>query len=74
MHILSEKELASELGISPWTIRGWRLSAGLPHFRTAGRIFYRMNSVLAWMDREEERNSNLPLQDQVDNDIDIKIS
>ena len=51
--VLSEKELASELGVSPWTVRGWRLKKSLPHFRTAGRIFYRMSSVEQWMDNEE---------------------
>lgn len=51
--VLSEKELACELGLSPWTIRTLRLQSGLPHFRTAGRVFYRLESVLAWMDRQE---------------------
>lgn len=46
MTVLSEKELAKELGVSYWTIRGWRLQLNLPHFRTAGRIFYRMESVV----------------------------
>ena len=57
MKIYSEKELAAFLGVSPWTIRNWRLKAGLPFFGTAGRIFYRYEAVVKWMEQEEERNS-----------------
>ena len=57
MKILTEKELASRLGVSPWTIRNWRLKAGLPYFGTAGRIFYREAAVLDGMKREEERHA-----------------
>lgn len=52
--VLSEKELAGELGLSPWTVRTLRLQSGLPHFRTAGRIFYRLETVLSWMDAQEK--------------------
>ena len=55
--IHTEKELAGFFGISSWTIRTWRLKAGLPYFRTAGRIFYREDSVLEWMKNEENRNA-----------------
>lgn len=58
MKIYSEKELAEALEISPWTVRSWRLQSGLPHFRTAGRIFYRMESVFDWMEEEERKNSD----------------
>ncbi len=58
MKIYSEKELADTLECSQWTIRLWRLQAGLPHFRTSGRIFYRMEAVLRWMDEEEQKNVN----------------
>lgn len=51
--VLSEKELAKELGLSPWTVRTLRLQSGLPHFRTAGRVFYRLESVVKWMDCQE---------------------
>ena len=56
--VLSEKELALELGLSPWTVRTLRLQSGLPHFRTAGRVFYRLESVNAWMDRMESGTSD----------------
>ena len=55
--VLTEKELAQALGISQWTIRNWRKSAGLPYFGTTGRIFYREESVKRWMEQEEEKNS-----------------
>ena len=57
MKILTEKELASRLGVSPWTIRTWRIKAGLPYFGTAGRIFYREAAVLDWMEQEEKRHT-----------------
>lgn len=60
MEILTEKELAAELGVSPWTVRTWRLKAALPHFGTAGRIFYRMESVRKWMEESEQRNTVKP--------------
>ena len=57
MKIFTEKKLAAFLNVSPWTIRNWRLKAGLPFFGTAGRIFYRYEAVVKWMEQEEERNS-----------------
>ncbi len=56
MTILTEKDLAKKLGVSYWTVRSWRLQLGLPHFRTAGRIFYRWESVMRWMDSREKEN------------------
>ena len=57
--IYSEKELAEKLMVSPWTIRLWRMQLDLPYFRTARRIFYRLDSVVQWMDAEEHRNAEL---------------
>lgn len=57
MEILTEKELATRLNMSKNTIRGWRLKAGLPYFRTAGRIFYRWSSVETWMSEQEAINA-----------------
>ncbi|MDL2280827.1 hypothetical protein LJC10_03075 [Selenomonadales bacterium OttesenSCG-928-I06] len=34
-------------------MRTLRLQSGLPHFRTAGRVFYRLESVLSWMSTQE---------------------
>ncbi len=51
--ILTEKELAGELGLSIWTVRGMRIKEGCPHFNVGYRIFYRLESVLAWMDSRE---------------------
>lgn len=56
LKIYTEKELAIFLDVSPWTVRLWRLQSGLPYFRTAGRIFYRIESVLNWMDLQEQKN------------------
>ena len=57
LEIFTEKELAELLGVSSWTIRNWRIKAGLPYFGTAGRIFYRLEAVEEWMKREESKNS-----------------
>lgn len=57
--VYSEKELAAKLVLSPWTIRLWRVQLSLPYFRTAGRIFYRLESVTRWMEAEEQRNAEL---------------
>lgn len=54
MKIMNEHELAQALGLSYWTIRNLRVQKGLPHFRTAGRIFYRWDSVMQWIEQEEK--------------------
>ena len=54
--VLNEKELAEKLGVSYWTVRLWRLKLGLPHFRTEGRIFYRWEPVMKWMEDQEKKN------------------
>ena len=56
--ILNGKELAKALDttgriITPWSIRNWRLQGGLPFFQVGKRIFYRLESVLAWIDKKE---------------------
>ncbi len=56
--VLSEKELAYELGLSSWSVRSLRLKLGLPHFRTSRRIFYRLDTVQAWMAAQEEQSSH----------------
>ena len=58
MDILSEKELADLLDISPWTVRGWRIKSGLPHFRIGIRVFYRLESVERWIQENEMRHTN----------------
>lgn len=47
-----------EHGFSPWTLRRWRLSEGLPHIRIGGRIFYRIGSIKSWLDQRE--NGSVP--------------
>lgn len=56
--ILTEKELADALQISPWTARTWRIQLGMPHFRTAGRIFYRLETVEKWLSELEEETQS----------------
>ena len=61
MDILTEKELANLLEMSPWTVRSWRIKSGLPHFLIGQRIFYRLDSVERWIAEAEAKNcqSNL---------------
>lgn len=63
MAIFTERELAAELHISYWTVRLWRTKLGLPYFRTAGRIFYRISSVERWIDEQEKNNTTINIQD-----------
>ncbi len=51
--VLTERELAAELGLSPWTIRRWRLEAGLPHIQIGRRILYNFASVSQWLQGRE---------------------
>lgn len=54
--ILTEKELAAELGISYWTVRRWRVKEGLPNITLGSRILYRLDTVLAWLDEQEQES------------------
>lgn len=58
--VLNEREIAAELGLKPATVRRLRVQLGLPHFRTAGRIFYRLESVLAFLDKQEQSSQTEP--------------
>lgn len=64
MKVMTEKQLAEELGLSVWTIRKMRIQKGLPYFGTAGRILYRMESVLKWIENQENKD-NTANEDQV---------
>lgn len=57
--IINDKELAKLLDstgkiVTPWTIRNWRLQGGMPSFSVGKRIFFRLESVLAWIDNKEK--------------------
>jgi hypothetical protein len=56
-NLLSEKELSKILGLSPWTVRTMRLREGMPFLQSGSRIFYRLEKVKSWMDKQEEKNS-----------------
>ena len=52
--VMTEKELASYLGVSYWTVRGWRLQEENPLPTVGpGRILYRLQTVEEWMQRSE---------------------
>ena len=57
--VLNDKELAKILDptgkiVTSWTIRNWRLQGGMPSFSVGKRIFFRLESVLAWIDKKEK--------------------
>lgn len=56
MDLLTEKELALLLDLSPWTVRGWRIKSGLPHFRIGKKVYYRLEAVERWVEMEEMRH------------------
>ncbi len=58
--VLNERELAAELGLSPWTVRGMRLKEGCPYFTVGARIFYRLATVLAWIAAKEQDGRQQP--------------
>ena len=58
--IFNEREIADYFGVSPATVRRWRLQLNAPHFRTAGKIFYRLPIMLSWMDKMEQSSSQQP--------------
>lgn len=51
--LLSETELASKLGVPVNTVRRWRKTCGLPHIGVARRFFYRLPTVLSWLDSQQ---------------------
>lgn len=69
LKIYTEKELAIFLDVSPWTVRLWRLQSGLPYFRTTGRIFYRLESVIQWMAMQEQKNRTAISKDETNQDM-----
>ncbi len=51
---LSEQEVAESLGLSYWSVRQMRLQQGLPHFKCGRRIFYRLQTVQNWLEKQEQ--------------------
>ncbi len=50
--ILTEPEAAELLSVEPRTLRLWRHTRGLPHYKlTAKVIRYRRGDLIGWMDR-----------------------
>lgn len=68
--IMNDRELAFALDpsrktITPWTVRHWRIAGGMPFFQVGRRIFYRLESVLAWLDKQEQDMQNDSIQDGI---------
>ena len=66
MDLLTEKELACLLDLSPWTVRGWRIKSGLPHFRIGHKIYYRLEAVERWIEKEEMRHVDAKTDEQAE--------
>ena len=52
---LSPKEAAQAIGVSSSTLRRYMVQEGLPYSRVNGRVFLRIDRILAWLDEHEER-------------------
>ena len=63
--VLTETELSDLLGLSPWTIRRWRLNEGLPHIQIGNRFLYRQEAVFAWLESKETRSAASDDSDEV---------
>ena len=51
-HILTDKQLATELTVLPRTLRLWRHTRGLPHIKLTSKIIrYRRADIDAWLER-----------------------
>ncbi|GMB01864.1 hypothetical protein [Pelosinus sp. IPA-1] len=62
--ILNKPELALRLDptgkiITPNTIWGWTKN-GCPSFKVGRRVFYRLESVLKWIDERENKIESVP--------------
>lgn len=56
--ILNDKELAKILDptgkiITTWSLRRWRVECGMPAFLVGKRVFFRLESVLKWINERE---------------------
>lgn len=56
--VLTEKEIATELGLSAWTVRRMRLQEKMPHIKVGHRILYRLSTVLEWLAEREHASVN----------------
>jgi len=53
---MTRDELATELGVTPRTIMRWQDQPdGLPYVEMGGRIIYRRQSILTWLEGRERR-------------------
>ena len=53
---LTREELAGELRVTPRTIIRWQDQAdGLPYVEMGGRVLYRRQSILAWLESRERK-------------------
>jgi len=49
--ILNETEAATLLGVGPRTIRLWRRSRGLPHYKLTAKIVrFKRSDLIEWME------------------------
>jgi len=50
--LLNETEAAALLHLEPRTLRLWRQSRGLPHFKPTRKVvLYRRSDLLGWLDQ-----------------------
>lgn len=52
--VLTRMQLASKLGLSPWSIWRWTKEGKMPHIRIDKRIFYRVDTIQRWLTDAEK--------------------
>lgn len=57
---VTEKNLATIMNKSPWTIRRYRLQCGMPYIQVGGRFYYSIDDVNEWFASNTKVNLPLP--------------
>ena len=57
LQLFDERELASNIGLSYWTVRDMRIKYGLPYVKLGSRFYYDFKDVKKWI--EDHTKSNL---------------
>ena len=71
-HLLSIKEVAPLLGVTPYTVRKWVREGSIPHFRLSSRcIRFKRSDLDVWLSRQHQeivKEEDISLANVVDID------
>lgn len=60
---ITAKEVAEMLGISEWTVYDWVRKKLIPHIRVGKRVLFRRNSILQWLEAQEQASVTVEPED-----------